>query len=1016
MSFRRIRDAAEIIKAPPDCFYPHPINWHEFHVDQDMLTDIQNRFNKSSYGKIALLGPHGCGKTFFLLYLGFWWEASDYPNRLSFYAREPSMLSPEEVCKQWGQKFLRDRPCLWIIDDIHNDYEGILYYVVELFEELALRGWWLILAGWGLPFALQNKWLGEDHIEWKLTPQTVTFALSYKKSEFANDRDLINELVARGAGLMQILWAATERPDILRNRNFEELDRACEARILSLILPKAPEQRAILARLKLLGLPFVARNPEESALLQSGQGVQQIKHPLTGYELSSDAIAQILLKAEVSSAGTQEELMNSFLKPLRPYIRDLLQQGVLTLPGKVFQSLRSSSSVKWLSGKLAGDGKQLIKEFLNEELLEAVRIAVIKLLEKEEVRCSDLFDVARTIVTIEPYARAWAQETANAILQAKGRDQLLALFRSEITPRDRLRLWRSLEALARLGGDVELKEALVQAVEDKSLQNAFSLQEINLEQGKILREAKRADERAYRVLLEARCKSLAEEIRKVPPRGVWSRLRALTKWEPSKAIEILGSLGLDSTSSLIFAAPHAARAFLAEFKGKEERRRLKKLFREAIQHRRISKEDVQQWASARDLGSFVYLSRCREVVDVDILFQYVDRVAQETSPALIADVSREVARYAQTSRLRKYLADRMLESIQQGKDPLIERLGALERLNNRLLTLELLEGAIRQWREFEPQKLFQLLYLLMARGAANLGERLAREIINDWQLILATPHPLGATALAGLCLFVLGDEAAEFSLPLNQLPRPSTETKPPTDPLETACQILALAKKVPEPGAPGYANLEWLIEQVMRPSRDYLRNWHRLTVPRRRLSLAILFAGLRELQERRERKFTQLASQLASSIGDPCQDDIWDNDLIARLEAVRMGVGHQAALNLLKRCCNRWGEIIQKKILRSRDSKAPSQEAIKAALQILRHVVALAARSKDDLVKDCAKSLLDATASRMPGERQEEIKDLQNQLMLGPDDTLPTTPSVALPPLHPPGPLNPGAGHFTSSA
>src|SRR5207245_7382608 len=114
--------------------YPQEHDWPSLDVDSRLLNSIKDYLATTRRGITALVGPHGCGKTFALLYLGHWWEKQEYPKTVAYYAPAPSTLDLRIVKDHWtgiGQK----RRCLWLIDNVHSDQEGIVEELIDEFED-----------------------------------------------------------------------------------------------------------------------------------------------------------------------------------------------------------------------------------------------------------------------------------------------------------------------------------------------------------------------------------------------------------------------------------------------------------------------------------------------------------------------------------------------------------------------------------------------------------------------------------------------------------------------------------------------------------------------------------------------------------------------------------------------------------------------------------------------------------------------------------------------------------------
>jgi hypothetical protein len=877
------------------------------------------------------------------------------------------------VTREW-REIGQNRKCLWLIDDVHTDREEIVPQLVDQFEELALQGHWLVTAGWSA-----SRIEDADIVPWSLTVDTLCFALrAGGHGSFATDEELINTLVRSRVGLMQILWAAHYRPDLLQDRRTDQLEREWATYITEALPPGATNTLAILARLKFFGLPFLPSGMRETQELEEVTRtgwVRQLDTPRGSAEIRDDKIAQLILLREIGNAQDSAGLVRSFLDPLRTYISGLLGQRLLELPGRLLHALRLSrrrALMEWIGSRsLDGNATPLIDDFLDDSMLRAVRTAV--------VGHQALTEAARVVATVRSRT-AWAKETTAAMLAALGPEQLATL-----SPTD-LAAWRALGTLAHLAENATVQDIVSRAADTETIRQAFR-RATGPERGNVLDTAKLVSERAYRAFLTVLRQSLVEEVRAVHPRGAWRRLATLAHREPSEAVALLESLGPGVVDDLLFAAPSAARQFLARFDPRRcpaERRRVAALFDRALTTRKVADVDVSRWSGSPDLISLVFLARREpQAIDVDPVLRQVTHVVQATDPGIITNLTHDVAKFGRYTNLRRHLAQTVLVTLQQGKDPLVERLEAIARLDHSLLTQDLLASSISRWRDLEPNRIFRLLWLAVAAspGRPGPGRNLAREIVSNWRSIAGAAAPLTALAISGLCMFALGEEQDALGVaglvPLADLVEPSQDTPPPTTPQLTVCQVLALARALSGPASPGYGNLVWLAAHVAQPSRRYHRAWHRMApASARRLGLEILCSGLRTVAGA---NLPSVAKTLALGIASPEQDDIWDEHLMLRLEAARLGAGEATARQLLQRRCDAWLDRIEKRILQPRPDRPVGKSAIDAVLRFLEGAVDLAAPG-DDASKTCVRKLLDAVTRRLPMWRQAEVTPLRARL------------------------------------
>lgn len=977
MSFQRIELASRALQARASrdvCGfyrYPQTSDWHKFHADRRFFKTVQDHLTASGRGLLALVGPHGSGKTFLLLYLGHWWEEQDSPRTVAYYATSPATLSRAVVVDDW-RKIGEGRKCLWLLDDVHTDSEGTVRQLVEEFEALALPGHWLVTAGWS------PKGLGDGFIlRQSLTRETIRFALEATEGcqELADNQGVVDRLAGSRLGLRQVLWAARERPDLLDQTDV--LEDEWGAHVTHVLDEDTQETLALLVRLKFLGLPFLPCRLEDSLdlgrIVRQTGFVDQLDTPAGSYEISDDEIAQVILRQELAGAGNPTQVASAFVLPLRRYLSDLLNQRRVAVAGRLLHAVRFRTRrhlTEWIE-KPARDKTRLIDDLLDDGLLTLLRAAV--------VGHETLSDAARVVAAMSWSRSAWARETAIAMLEAI---DLKGLSNAIMTD---LPIWRALARLANLAENAAVRALVSRAAHADGILHAFRLTTAP-ERGKVLSTAQRVSEDAYRRFLDVLCEVLVSELQAVPPRGAWRRLATLAhRGEASVALTLLESLGLHLVTDLVFAAPSAARQFLAGIgpeRHPDERERLEAIFDRALSLHETTPRDVERWAGPQDLISLVVLARRqRQAVDVDAVFGQARQMVQSTNPVVLTNLSHDVAKFGWDTQLRQFLAQTVLVTLREGKDPLVERAEALARLDPRLLTEDLLATLLPRWRSMDPDKVFRLLWLAVAVSSSRCESRreLAREIVCEWEVIAGASAPLTGLAVCGLCMFVLGGDAdasqVAARVSLDDLREPSTETTPPTSPQLTACQLLALARRVSGPTSLGYRNLAWLVKHVSHPSRRYHRAWHRMVpASARRLTLEILRSALDVLASS---NLAPLAKQLGQGVVIPEQDDIWDDHLAARVEVARLGAGSTAALRLLERRCDAWVDILQRRM--PGPDGFLSDGTAHAALRFLTSTVDLA-EGGEDPAKVCVRKLLDAATPGLKTRRHGELVNLRVRL------------------------------------
>lgn len=969
MRFRNLEDASRTIQAskPAELLYPGSENWTEFTVDPYRWKEVCQQLKQHSGGVLYFAGPHGSGKTFFAFYLGYWWNSQEKWCR-AFYTSSPSNLALDEVRSQWEATRKWKWRCLWIVDNVQTDREGIFHELIEMFDDCGLfeRRHWLLGFGWSS--------LGElETFAFPLTKDTIVSALRHVNPKFAEDEELVELLTAGPVGLRQIMWAAREKPALLRQRQIDILKHLWIEHILEQIPLTYKESIALMARLKFLGLPFIPLNPKESDVMRKlSRSVGWIRRDSLGsewcWQIVEEEIAQSVLNKEIGKERKGEALASKFLAPLCLYVTELLADGRLSYVGRVLHALRSSSRedlAEWIDGESVPDQKRLIRDFVRGDFLDDLSAALHKAVVKDST-IKSLVAAARTIATLRTLCRPWAKEVTTSILKEIQISKLLSL---PSNPSDALAKWRALASFAFFAADQRLIDFVQHAAHEEVVRKGFQKADWG-ERGKILDETARVSEELYQTILDYYYKLVAEEIVEAPPKRTWRRLSVLSKRDPNMAIELLKKLGRKKVADLVCCAPQAARSFLSNFRD-QSRERVQRLFTMALRDiRTVSIDDIQAWSTPRDFASLVYLAK--EVptwVDVEPMFRCAAQIASTANPAALIDAARDVATYAQDSELREYFAKCVLESLAQGEEPFLSRLRALAQLNLRLLTPELLTEFIPRWRELNPGDIFWFLWLLTGciMDGQELAQRLANEIVSNWEFILGKLAPLTTLGIAGLCMFVLDYKLDyhEVSLPLEQLSEPGPHTPLPSSPSLTACQLLALAKTVAATTDLGYKNLEWLVQQLAAPSEAFRKNW-RAMQPRLawRRTLAVVWAALQGLIQS---GLHQLAHTLAHGIAAPSQDEIWNRDISVRLEAVLAGVGKEGALQMLKRCCDAWLSILQK------------IENLESILWFLRRIVSLAIEG-DVETRICVARLLDVVKLRVPSEREHEIITLERRL------------------------------------
>lgn len=975
MNFQRIDPASRAAQArsPLGLYrYPQRTDWRDFQIDQRLFHTVLSNLEATTRGVLAVVGPHGSGKTFHLFYLGHWWEANRSPLGLAFYVHAPSVLDPDDAVKLWRD--CKGRKCLWLIDDVHSDTEQLTKQLADEFEELALEGHWLIAAGWsasGIEDAAVQPW--------PLTRDTVRFALQAKQHlELAADEQLVEALPRSRVGLRQILWAARDRPDLLHATEHLE-DEWAEHMIVALRGP-ALQTLAILARLRFLGLPFLPTRVQETARLEEAvriTGFAQQLEPGRGFDVPDEDIAQLLLRRELGDAEDTGNAAARYLFPLRDYVCRLLAQRQVGLPGRVFHglSVRTRGDLaEWIKGH-PRDGEELdfnlLDDFLDDALLDSVRTAV--------VGHQDVGSAVRLLVALRRRSD-WARNTGSEILRQL---DLCAWSRGVETD---LSTWRTFATLAYLAEDEVLQSAVAQSSRSEALRRGFR-EGASSERWSVLGTARLVSEEAYSTFLGILLETLKEEVPNLRPRAAWRRLWRLAEREASKAASLLQSFDSAVLKNLVLGAPSAARQLLAKLhprRSPEARRMVAALFEQVLKSHSICDDDVASWIGASDLISIIVLSRQHpDTIDVDPVLRQVTQAVQGTNAGVLTDLTHDVAKFGRGTKLREHLAQRMLETLLEARDPICERLEALARLDHHLLSEDVLTNTISKWRTMEPSRVFRLLWyaVLVSPRGAGCGRSLAREIITDWRSIAASGAPLTAVALSGLCTFALEDESDQLRVaavtPLRDLVEPSKDTPSPTSPQLVVCQVLALARAVDGRSSPWYGNLAWLVESLAQPSARYKRAWHRMApVSARRLALEVLSPGLQALAQR---NLSELVEVAAAAVTKRDHDDIWDEHLSVRIELATCLGGIEAARTLLKRRSDAWACIIGDRILQARPDRPVYAGAVEAALRLLILVADLAAGG-DRQVREAAKNVLVAVTPKFPPVRRDEASRLLTKL------------------------------------
>lgn len=962
MTFLRISGAARTVESRAQAGvyrYPQADDWSTLQGEPHLLGALQTFLRTNSRGSLAIVGPHGCGKTFNLIYLGLWWEALSPPKTLAFYSPNTSDLSPEHVAREWAE-IGEYRRCLWIVDDIQSDGEGRVPEMLENFEDLALTGHYLITAGWS------SEGQVDEVARIALSENSIRLALeAMGQADLAQDEGLVEHLAQSRVGLRQILWATRFRPDLLNKT--AKLEASWASHVTRGVSVEGARILGILSRLKFLGVGFIPSGSEEATELSNlyqGTGLLYWSDE-NELEIADDRIAQLVMQDELPPTRSSAEVGHGFVEPLRGYLSSLLSQGLLEKSGNLLGSLRRRSRhnlLIWL-GRKGPDSTSLDQDLLDENLLEQIRDLAIG--------NPDFTSAARLVVIAAHSQRTWGTSAARDVL-ASLRPEEVKLIETKI------QRWLFAVELAAIAADPRSASIACRAALSGGILDAFT-QTSASERGRVLRASRQLGEAAYSAFLERFCKVLSAQVTELPPRRAWRRLKTLGKREPEAAVRLLGGLQRSAMERLVLSAPAATQSFRKTVRRKLQdrgREQLAALLEGAVAGRTVCNRDVDEWTGPRDLHSIVELARSHPAtIDVEPVITKARELVRNAGAAALTNLSHVTSRYIRRTRLRAEIARSLAETIRDGREPLAERIESLERIEPWLISDELASTLGLRWVDLDPADCFRVLWALSAAESVDSNTRgdLTRKLLD--RSPDAFTHTLRGLAMAGLCMFLLGDEAQlkllSRGFALDKLAAPSAETTLPESPQWTAGQFLALARLVRTDSDRGYPNLVWLAEALARPSSAYRKAWQRVKPPAlRRMILEMILAAAKVLAQG---ELSSLSEQLALSLLSTEQDQIWGNHAPARLALVNLAAGSSAARELLVRRSTAWADLLRSGKLSVRSGAGPGPTSTLGFLQ----KIAELSHGGDSAASAAGARVFSSLPARIPPEVAPEIARLR---------------------------------------
>jgi hypothetical protein len=294
------------------CQYPTEGTWAAMLEwgDVDFLEDLSRRILARHL--LAVTGPFGTGKTFHVLLAAFKWQARVAP-RSAFYALAPSEVDVDHLYAQW--EALRDRECLWIIDEAQEDLERSRE-IVHAFRLITDGRHSLVVTSWCRVADMPTIALG-------LKASVISRALRAESLPIPSPT-LMASLERSALGLREILWAAREG---MLGQDLTLLERECNKRFTEDVSASQRELLFLLARLKFLCVPLHGRDPAETMDLR-GLGARGIiavdPSSHIAWVMSDEGVARRILRLQLFEGGrdapiatSSQELAAWFLAPVR---------------------------------------------------------------------------------------------------------------------------------------------------------------------------------------------------------------------------------------------------------------------------------------------------------------------------------------------------------------------------------------------------------------------------------------------------------------------------------------------------------------------------------------------------------------------------------------------------------------------------------------------------------------------------------------------------------------------------
>ncbi len=834
IGFRRVLSAAVDYHLETEdfwevCIYPSEAGrgWDAFAEEDESICTLRRAVIPDPRRDVTvILGPPSTGKTVQLLLLGHLWEMQSTspshshfrlrrskPKRRAFYGRAAQL--DLDSCLRLVEN-QEENECLWLIDEVHGALDTTIEFIRE-FRRLELRGGnhALVVAftGWSLPKELRRGNIAIQKLQ--LTPETISSALSARRIPVPSQEVLQNLAHLPAIGLRQILrypqWLT--EPARLQTAFIEELEDRLPGSARHVLL----ELLGQLARSRFLGVPFgpVAHKDTMAHLTTLHQlGLATLSMITYQAALPDDELARILLVKEFSAVAS-DNLVPRFLAPLRDSIERCLNQGVSGFPCVMLAGLSARSTqefYEWVGLPPSEGQSSLFAALLQDQDFVARLTSVLK---REN---TPIEDVAR-IVMVSGWEEESRKEIAQAVLDTR-LDDLDASLPSADMP-----LWQATATLARIAGDDRLKRSLTCALSNERLAAsvAFYLSHT-------------AFRRSLLSALEwVDCQEAVRVLRSQLPtksHGIWKSLHRLNKSNPSLAFRVLMELPPAQVAIAALQSPRLAHRVYSHRVTPSQHLQVKAAFLRALLGQRVEKQHVTHWKEPYDLSALLSFARHLELptlLEGETVQEIAYRVLNSLPLARVVSswFYHEIRMCEQPASLKESLEIRLEQMILASAESSPARIRALILLNRPRATpfvvrmLESLE-AIPPDLNRCFRALWNAAVFLPQEQQDSLQEK-AKHLMARWEALTQDSHCFTRLALSGLCGFIL-NEPPPVS-PMGEEPVPGQK---PNSPSLSACQLYALAGWELDSSSGIFKYLEWVVNGVASPSRDFLMEWSSL--------------------------------------------------------------------------------------------------------------------------------------------------------------------------------------------